>query len=88
MVDKELHSCHNGSVCLPPCDLQEQSSLLPGLNCDALTVVVVGLENINIVVVPDTTVSCSLKPRLLEEGESRFATIYIDGQTQMQTMLA
>ena len=82
MVDKELYSCHDGSVCLPSRDLQEQSSLLPGLNCDALTVVVVGLENRNIVMAPDTTVSCSLKPRLLE-GESGFKTIYIDGQTQM-----
>ena len=85
VVDEKLHSCHDGPVCLPPCDLQEQSPLLPSLNCDTLTVVVIGLENVsiwsslNIEVV--TYFHCSLKPRPLEEG-SGFETIYIDWQSK------
>ena len=43
VVDEKLQSSHYGPLCLLSCDLQKQCSLLPGRNCDVLTVVVVGL---------------------------------------------
>ena len=84
VVDEKLHSCHDGPVCLPSCDLQEQSPLLPSLNCDTLTVIVIGLENVStwssLKIEGVMYFHCSLKPRPLGGG-SGFETIYIDWQS-------